>query len=133
MPRTEPCRRCICVLVSHFHREQGELGMHALRANFAPLKRDLRALAWLAALVLAVLAVFYEATAAGWPLRLAAAGIFAVGTVLPGLLRWPYILLLALGYPVIWILQRTLPAPLNPSAWPPRPSRPRARRSVRPA
>jgi|SRR5439155_25498008 len=106
--------------------------MHAFRLNWAPPKRDLRSVAWLVALVLAVLAVFYESTAAGWPLRLAAAGIFAVGTVLPGLLRWPYVLMLGLCYPVIWVLQRTLPTPVNPSAWQTRP-RPRARRSVRPA
>ncbi|HEV3118446.1 MAG TPA: hypothetical protein VGY58_15460 [Gemmataceae bacterium] len=121
------------MFVVHFYREQGDFGMHAFRVRWDPLKRDLRSLAWLAALVLAVLAVFYEATAAGWPLRLAAAGLFAVGTVLPGLLRWPYRLLLAACYPVIWILQRTLPTPVNPAAWPSRPARSRARRSVRPA
>jgi len=48
-----------------------------------PLRR-LRHLAWLTALVLAVLAWYEDPS---WPLRIAAAAVFATGTVLPNLFR----------------------------------------------
>jgi len=107
--------------------------MQPFRINWDPPKRHLRSIAWLIALVLAVLGVIYESTATGWTLRLAAAVIFAVGTVLPGTLRWPYVLLLLLCYPILWILKRYLPAPAEPSTWKTRTPRARARRTVRPA
>src|SRR5262249_32180137 len=52
--------------------------------------------AWLAALFLAVLS--WAGGVASWSLalRLDAAVIFAVGTVLPGTLRWPYLVVLLL-------------------------------------
>jgi hypothetical protein len=37
--------------------------------------------------VLAILAWYEDPS---WPLRIAAAGVFAVGTVLPNMFRWPY-------------------------------------------
>ncbi|HMC88059.1 MAG TPA: hypothetical protein VKI17_00860 [Gemmataceae bacterium] len=107
--------------------------MQPSRINWAPPKRHLRSIAWLVALGLAVFGVIYESTATGWNLRLAAAIIFAVGTVLPGLLRWPYVLLLILCYPLLWILTRLLPAPADPGPWKARSPRARARRRVRPA
>jgi uncharacterized membrane protein AbrB (regulator of aidB expression) len=65
--------------------------MYAQRPAEDPRRRQLRYLAWSIALVLAVAAWFQESgTAAGW-LRLAAAVIFAVGTVLPGVLRQPFL------------------------------------------
>jgi hypothetical protein len=67
--------------------------MDARRPAEDPRRRQLRYLAWSIALVLAVAAWFQDSgAAAGW-LRLAAAIIFAVGTVLPGVLRQPYLIL----------------------------------------
>jgi len=104
--------------------------MHPFRLNWDPPRRHLRAVAWLVAVLLAVLAVFYESTAAGWTLRLSAAALFAIGTVLPRTLRWPYILLLITLYPLLWILKRVLPAPANPATTQARLRRPRPRRPI---
>jgi hypothetical protein len=107
--------------------------MPPLNSTWDPPKRHLRSVAWLVALGLGVCAVFYESTATGWTLRLAAAILFAVGTVLPRTLRWPYVLLLLVCYPIVWILQRTLPVAARPAPWKSRAPRPGARRTVRPA
>jgi len=52
-----------------------------------PPRRRLRYLAWLAALVLALLAWYEDPS---WSLRIAAAAVFAIGTVLPHTFRLPY-------------------------------------------
>jgi Flp pilus assembly protein TadB len=52
-----------------------------------PPRRRLRHFAWLAALVLAVIAWYEDPS---WPLRIAAAFVFAMGTVLPSTFRLPY-------------------------------------------
>ena len=64
-------------------------------------KRQLRYFAWVVALGLAVLATFLESSRPAWPLQLAAALVFGVGTVLPRLLHWPYLLLLLILRPFI--------------------------------
>jgi hypothetical protein len=66
--------------------------MDARRTAEDPRKRQLRYLGWSIALVLAVLAWFEDPSTASVWLRLAAAIIFAVGTVLPGVLRQPFLL-----------------------------------------
>ena len=57
-----------------------------------PPRRYLRLLAWVVAALLAVLAWGLGGPAL-WPLHLAAGLVFALGTVLPRLFRWPYIAL----------------------------------------
>jgi hypothetical protein len=66
--------------------------MDARRTAEDPRKRQLRYLAWSIALILAVLAWFEDSSIAAVWLRLAAAVIFAVGTVLPGVLRQPFLI-----------------------------------------
>jgi hypothetical protein len=106
--------------------------MHAFIVNWDPPRRHLRAFAWVAALVLALFAVFYESSPSAWSLRLAAAAIFAVGTVLPRMLRWPYFFLLVVFYPVLWLLKRALPVAPQLTSLRPRRPRVRARRSAHP-
>lgn len=82
-----------------------------LRAlDWQPSRRQLRQFAWGTALFLAVLS---------WPggdsywslsLRLAAALLFAIGTVLPSVLRWPYLSLLLVLCLFVWFFHRILQA-----------------------
>ncbi|HLJ95837.1 MAG TPA: hypothetical protein VKU02_21855 [Gemmataceae bacterium] len=69
--------------------------MHFPPFDWNPPRRQLRQFAWGTALFLAVLS-----WAGGPPLalRLTAAFLFALGTVLPGVLRWPYVALLYVLY-----------------------------------
>ena len=80
--------------------------MHSPQLEWNPPRRQLRYLAWLIASVLAVLAWQGDPVETRW-LRLAAASVFAVGTVLPGFFRWPYVALLYLIYPFLWLIGRT--------------------------
>src|SRR5260370_28768969 len=73
-----------------------EFRMHFPAFDWYPARRHLRQFAWLAALFLAVFSWAGETSSWTLSLRLAAAFLFAVGTVLPGLLRWPYLALLLL-------------------------------------
>ncbi len=82
--------------------------MHALSIDWNPSKRQLRHFAWLAALLLAVLAWCLTAYAEAWTLRLAAAALFAIGTVLPAILRWPYVALFLLAYAAVWFYSHGL-------------------------
>jgi hypothetical protein len=66
--------------------------------DWHPTRRHLRQFAWGTALFLAVVSWPTGASAWALGLRLAAAFIFAVGTVLPGVLRWPYLALLFVLY-----------------------------------
>ena len=102
--------------------------MRTLTLNWDPPKRHLRSMAWAVALILAVIACCYEASLAGWVLRVAAATIFGVGTVLPRTLRLPYLLLLFLIYPLLWLARRALPAPRDRLIWRASAPRPRPRR-----
>lgn len=72
--------------------------MHLPAVDWHPARRHLRQLAWGTALFLAVLS--WAGATFPWTLglRLSAACLFAVGTVLPGMLRWPYIALVLLLY-----------------------------------
>jgi hypothetical protein len=70
----------------------------------------LRHAAWLAALVLAVIGIEQDSPAQALPLHLAAAAVFALGTILPGMMRWPCLALLLVLYPLFWIGSRLLPA-----------------------
>jgi hypothetical protein len=72
--------------------------MHLPAVDWHPARRHLRQFAWATALFLAVLS--WTGAIFPWTLglRLSAACLFAVGTVLPGILRWPYIALLLLLY-----------------------------------
>jgi hypothetical protein len=70
--------------------------VHEPLERWDPPKRNLRHAAWLAAFVLAVLAWQLDSS----PLQVAAALVFAVGTVLPGTLRWPCFALLTVLRPL---------------------------------
>lgn len=80
--------------------------MRARPVKLDPPKRRLRYFAWIVALGLAVVAWFLDRSAAGVWLQIAAAIVFATGTVLPGLYR-PLYLLLRGGSR--WLLTRLLP------------------------
>ncbi len=64
-----------------------------------PARRHLRHFAWIVALVLAVIAL----TIGSVELRWVAAVVFALGTVLPVVFRWPFIVLVS---PVAWAVSR---------------------------
>jgi hypothetical protein len=87
--------------------------MHLPPFDWHPTRRQLRQFAWLAALFLAVLSWAGEASFGTLSLRLAAAFVFALGTVLPGILRWPYVALLLIVYVLGRLFNRILP-PLAP-------------------
>jgi hypothetical protein len=72
--------------------------MHPPAFDWHPARRHLRQFAWGTALFLAVLS--WAGGTLPWTLalRLSAACLFAVGTVLPGILRWPYLALLLCLY-----------------------------------
>jgi hypothetical protein len=86
---------------------RGEI-MEARRTAEDPRKRQLRYLAWSIALALAVLAWFEDSSTTSVWLRLAAAAIFAVGTVLPGLFRQPFLL-------SRWVFRRVIAALMSRS------------------
>jgi hypothetical protein len=92
--------------------------------DWHPARRHLRQFAWLTALFLAALSWAGGPTAWTLYLRLAAALIFAVGTVLPGILRWPYVTLLLVVYLLGRLVNRILrsfsryPARQEPGAYP---------------
>jgi hypothetical protein len=67
--------------------------MHLPALDRHPTRRQLRQFGWGTALFLAVVSWPAGASASALWLRLAAAVIFAVATVLPGALRWPYLTL----------------------------------------
>ena len=81
--------------------------------DWHPARRQLRHFAWLTALFLAVLS--WSGGTSLWTLnlRLAAAFVFAIGTVLPGVLRWPYVALLLILYVLGRLFNRIL-GPLSP-------------------
>jgi hypothetical protein len=72
--------------------------MHLPAFDWHPPRRHLRQFAWGTALFLAALSWVGGTFPGTLPLRLSAACLFAVGTVLPGILRWPYVALLFLLY-----------------------------------
>lgn len=96
--------------------------MHLPAFDWHPARRHLRQFAWGMALFLAVLS--WAGAAFPWTLtmRLSAACLFAVGTVLPGILRWPYIALLLILYALGMLLSPILRA-LAPYAIRTRPPR----------
>jgi hypothetical protein len=73
-----------------------------------PPKRQLRYFAWFIALCLAMIALGMGSLANTGLLRLTAAGVFALGTVLPGVFRWPYLTTL---YPLLWLARRLISRP----------------------
>jgi hypothetical protein len=73
-----------------------------------PLRRQLRLFAWLCALLLAVLAGRAGDPLTRLVLRLAAAFVFAAGTVWPGLFRWVYRAALFVTAPVGWAVGNVL-------------------------
>jgi hypothetical protein len=79
-------------------------------SDWRPARRQLRQFAWGAALFLAVLSL--PGGASHWTLsfRLAAAFLFAIGTVVPGVLRWPYMAILLIFYPFVRLFNRMLRA-----------------------
>lgn len=79
--------------------------MQALFRSWDPAKRHLRHAAWLIALALAVASWQVPGGPAAMALRVCAALIFAAGTVLPRLFRWPALLLFAIAYPALWLLE----------------------------
>lgn len=87
-----------------------EFRMHLPAFDWHPARRHLRRFAWLTALFLAVLS--WGGGASPWTLdlRLAAALVFAIGTVLPGVLRWPYVTLLLILYLLGRLFNRILRA-----------------------
>jgi hypothetical protein len=92
---------------------RANLGMHFPPFDWHPARRQLRYFAWLTALFLAVLS--WAGGTSLWTLylRLAAAFLFALGTVLPGILRWPYVALLFILYVLGRLCNRIL-RPLAP-------------------
>jgi hypothetical protein len=72
------------------------------------LRRRLRQLAWALALVLALLAWWVDASPVSLPMRLAAASVFAMGTLWPNLFYGPYLVFV---YPPVWLLGRLLRRP----------------------
>src|SRR5437870_2418059 len=96
----------------------------------------LRQLAWLLALVLAVIAWRISPSAASVSLRLAGAGVFAAGTLWPNLFSLPYLVFLAVLYPLAWVVSQVLRRPeFVTSVWsfalpaaPEHPAAPRKRR-----
>src|SRR5438309_11322482 len=92
-----------------------EFRMHFPAFDWHPARRHLRQFAWLTALFLAVLS--WAGGASDWTLflRLAAAFLFAVGTVLPGVLRWPYVALLLIVHLLVRLCNRILVV-FSPSA-----------------
>lgn len=79
-------------------------------SDWNPPRRHLRRLAWLIALGIAALAWFWPDPLEGLGLRLAAALVFATGTVWPGLFRWPYRALTIVSTPLRRALSGVLPA-----------------------
>jgi hypothetical protein len=77
----------------------------------------LRQFAWGTALFLAVLS--WPGGASSWTLslRLTAALLFAIGTVLPSVLRWPYLGLVLVLRLFVWLFNRILHT-FSPSAGP---------------
>jgi hypothetical protein len=77
-----------------------------MRAPFRegePSKRNLRYFAWIAAICLAIAARQRPAgEQVNW--ALASAVVFAIGTVLPGALKWPCKLALILLSPLLWLV-----------------------------
>jgi hypothetical protein len=67
-----------------------------------PPQRHLRRLAWVIALVVAVVAWRWPDPLQGFGLRFSAALIFAIGTVWPRLFRWLYRLVALATYPLRW-------------------------------
>jgi hypothetical protein len=84
-----------------------------------PEKRSLRHFAWIIALVLAIAARYSEPNTRT-ALTLAAAIVFAVGTVLPQVFSWPVRLLLIGFYPVIRLA--TMIFPVHGKSTVPKPS-----------
>jgi hypothetical protein len=68
-----------------------------------PSAARLRLLAWLAALVLAVVAWHLGPSLASLVLRLVGAGIFAIGTLWPGTFYGMHLFLSVLAFPLLWI------------------------------
>src|SRR5262245_53068903 len=76
--------------------------------DWSPPRRQLRQFTWAGALVLGALAWQWPGPWEGLALRLAAAVVFAAGTVWPGLFLWPYRVLLAVALPPGWLLSHVL-------------------------
>jgi hypothetical protein len=74
--------------------------MPLLDVNWNPSRPQLRHFAWVAALVLALVAWRGTDPGLALALRLAAGLVFAAGTVWPGLFRWPYRALTAVTLPL---------------------------------
>jgi hypothetical protein len=85
-----------------------EFHMHLPRFDWHPARRHLRHFAWLTALFLAVLSWTGGVSTWTLSLRLAAAFLFAIGTVLPGVLRWPYVALLLILSVLVRLFNRIL-------------------------
>jgi hypothetical protein len=78
--------------------------MPSFLCDWDPPRRRLRRLAWVLALGVAVAAWLVADPVPSLLLRLAAALVFAVGTVWPGLFRCLYRSLVLLAYPLRWIV-----------------------------
>ena len=84
--------------------------MDGKMSSWDPSKRQLRAFSWIMALGLGISAWQLDWSGYAGGLRLAAGVVFAVGTVLPKLLRWPYLFLCVLLYPLIRFMNYALPS-----------------------
>jgi len=91
--------------------------MHPEPNNWDPSRRHLRYFAWLLTLVLIGFTLATDSPPLAWFLRLAAALLFAVGTILPRTFRWLYGAALIMLYPVSGIFKKLAPS----LSWP-RPS-----------
>jgi hypothetical protein len=92
-----------------------------------PSRRHLRHYAWAIALILAVFAWQQGSSPVGWSLRLAAAIVFALGTVLPNLFWWPFVGLMLFCAPLLRAAGWRVPS-LSEISTPPVPRRRRLRR-----
>ena len=83
--------------------------MRARTSSREPTPRQLRHFVWAVAVILALLAWSPAGAAAVWPLQLTAALLFALGTVLPRLFRWPYVALVIIPLFALRLLGRARP------------------------
>jgi hypothetical protein len=82
--------------------------MSLLQTDWNPSRRQLRHFTWAFALVLGWISWSCSTGATGLGLRLVAAGVFATGTIWPALFGWLYRAVVAVTFPVGWVVGHVL-------------------------